>query len=263
METQKIETYLPLFKGFYNTIFEPDEEQEIYNINDERASNNLDGITYDDDIQFDYDTYKNEVCIECVSFVEEKLAEIGIVKSITFQKLVSPRYYNYSNDSINVEIEVVVPELKKYLEENIELFGAFLNANYSSYDGFIPSHSNDVSDWSEELNDFTDFSVDGHKLGSTLEFVLGNSFEGDDLYEEMYYYCIDNDCSLSCMDYQHETTKIKCDECGEWYSNNDLIEKYNYAAESELAFISDRCDIKPTVRSFEEWVKNNGNKHCE
>ena len=40
------ETYLPVFTGFYGTIFEPDESSEIEGINELRESKGLKPIDY-------------------------------------------------------------------------------------------------------------------------------------------------------------------------------------------------------------------------
>ena len=51
-------TYLPVFPGFYNTIFEfNDEDQEIDYYNDERESKGLSELEYDQ-FDFDYRAYR-------------------------------------------------------------------------------------------------------------------------------------------------------------------------------------------------------------
>ena len=45
---KKIETYLPLFPGFYGTIFEPYEDSEIDCINEVRKEKGLDEIRCSD-----------------------------------------------------------------------------------------------------------------------------------------------------------------------------------------------------------------------
>ena len=49
----KIETYCPLFPGFYNTVFEPYEDDEIYSFNQENDKN----LSYVD-FKWDYDDYR-------------------------------------------------------------------------------------------------------------------------------------------------------------------------------------------------------------
>ena len=58
----KVNTWLPVFPGFYSTIFGCDSEadNEIYNINGERGELGLPDIDYDS-VNFDYDSYHNEI----------------------------------------------------------------------------------------------------------------------------------------------------------------------------------------------------------
>lgn len=84
-----IESYLPIFKGFYGSIFECDcEENEIEN-----------GKRYDD-YTFEYDDYRNRVGNACVTAIGKELTLFNI--TVEFQAIYSPKYYNYSNDTINV-----------------------------------------------------------------------------------------------------------------------------------------------------------------
>ena len=53
---KNIETYLPLFTGFYEGIYEPDEDMEIEYINELRSDKKLKPINYDD-CEFNYDDY--------------------------------------------------------------------------------------------------------------------------------------------------------------------------------------------------------------
>ncbi len=54
MKTYK--TYLPIFKGYYGSIFKPNEDSEIDYINELRTENNKPKINYDE-IEFDYNKY--------------------------------------------------------------------------------------------------------------------------------------------------------------------------------------------------------------
>jgi hypothetical protein len=94
----------------------------------------------------------------------------------------SPKYYNFSNDSINIEIQIKdINEIIAYLQDNEEEFSKYIKERYSSSDGFISSHSNDYVDWLFALNNGEDLK---HKLGSVLEFILGNEgYTTYDLYD--------------------------------------------------------------------------------
>lgn len=178
----KFKTYLPLFSGFYNTLFESDnEDNEIEDINNIRESLDKKPITYDD-CNFDYKTYQNEISENCCSVIEDKLTEfLGVKCTIEFEVLVSPKFYNFTNDSINCTINVDKKIVLKTLIDNSESFKEYIKDKYTSRSGFMSFYSNDADDW---IDDFKkdDFD-DEHKIGSILEFVLlTNDYKDEDLY---------------------------------------------------------------------------------
>jgi hypothetical protein len=188
----KIKTYLPIFNGFYGTFFEADnEENELDHINSEREEKGLTPVSYED-CDWDYKTYREEVVSNCVVEVEDELSNIfnGGVKIIN-EGLVSPKFYNFSNDSINVEIELsddAFLEMMTLLEENDKEFKKFIKDNYTSCDGFISSHSNIHAEWLEALKS-KDQNLLSHKLGSVLGFILNelNGYDHVKLSENIDY----------------------------------------------------------------------------
>ena len=91
-----IKTHLPIYSGNYGTIWEdaPNEEYEVEYINELREEKNLKPIEFDD-VEFDYETFYNELSELISDEVEFVLKDY--VHSIEYLKLNSPRYYNYSN----------------------------------------------------------------------------------------------------------------------------------------------------------------------
>ena len=252
---KKIETFLPVFPGFYGTIFEADEENEISGINDEREGKGLERLDLNSDIKFDYATYEQDVCEGAVDFIEGELMKLGLVKWIKFQTQCSPKEYNFANDSINIKVGTNVRNLSKYINSHVKEFRAYLKEHYTSYDGFISFQSNDADEWRDETKNFMS-NLDGHKLGALLEFVC----EVENIDSESMYYC--TEAYLSVEDYEHETTKIKCPDCGEWYSQKDLIECYQHIVEKDKMSSIGLFLIEPKIRLFEEWVLNAEHKHC-
>lgn len=166
-----IETYLPVFSGFYCGYFEShvdylaEMEYEYYK---ENYCNDLDF----DDLDFDYQSFYND-CAECMVFeVRDELVSLGFVSDIDYQRINSPKYYNFANDSIYVEVKLKdnnITNIMNYLNENTEEFSEYLKSKYTSCDGFISSYSNEVEDW------LTPISLEHtHKLGSILDFILEN-----------------------------------------------------------------------------------------
>jgi hypothetical protein len=179
-----INTYLPVFPGFYSTIFEPDEQFEMDYINELRLEKGLEEVKFDD-IEFDYSDYYNQVAKSVTNVVYNELKDF--VKDIKFEEVISPKYYNYSNDSINVEITLTKENERKilsYLSENKDYFDKYLKDNYTSRSGFIPYYDNSI----------TEFMLDKplehkHKLGSILNFICENEgITQDTLYYGMEAY---------------------------------------------------------------------------
>jgi len=186
MKTLKNETWLPIFPGFYNTLFEPDESNEIEDINSLRKERGLKEISFDD-VDFDYDSYRNEISLCCVKFIEEKLKKLGIIKKIIFQEMHSPNFYNYSNDSINIEVEYLFENLSKYVNNNKDKFCVYLKKEYTSRPGFMSFYSTSFDEWSKDTENFTQFDNE-HFFGSILKFIcLNEEISEDDMFE----YCQD------------------------------------------------------------------------
>ena len=193
-----IKTYLPIFTGFYSTIFEPDESNEIDNINYYRKEKKLPEINFDD-CNFNYDEYRNEVCITVTAYIENELKDINIVSKIEFEALSSPKEYNFSNDSINIIVHLSddnIKEIKKFLYDNLDEYKQYLINNYTSCSGFMSFHPNTLEGWQEITKDFNEYGDKGHYLGSVLEFICQmNEINTDSMYESL------NDVYLNCSNY--------------------------------------------------------------
>ena len=189
----KVQTFLPVFNGFYNTLFEDildnatDNAIKYYN----EQNNTL--LNYDD-FDFNYNLIMSEICKDAISKVEDKLNEIGINCTINFETLISPREYNFSNDSINIEINFKkFSQVIETMEQNFDSFAQYIKDNYTSCSGFISSHSSYASDWMEDLRE--DAENETHKVGAVLDFILQEieEYKDEDLYFDICenYYEID------------------------------------------------------------------------
>lgn len=173
-----IPSYLPIFTGFYNTQFEADTDRCIE-----------DNKNYED-YKFDYQKYQNEVSIECCKILQKELNTILGFKSglqIIYEDLVQPRFYNYTNDSINVKYKLtdeIIKAINVYLIENKENFEQYLIDNYASYSGFASFYNTDVYTW---LNTYlSDKDKLKHCFGSILQFILINEgYSIDELANEI------------------------------------------------------------------------------
>jgi len=192
----KVKSYLPIFPGFYNTIFDNEfnEDNEIEYWRQETKNNDLNW----DDLDFDYVDYHLNISKDSCNFIEEKLKESGFNIVVHFEELISPKYYNYSNDSINVTYEFDKDEIRRiktYLLQSVEDFEVFIENRYTSRSGFISSYSNDHKTWLfEYIDNIQDMP---HILGSIFEFIITN--EGEDPMYNMYEYSTEGNCLTASL----------------------------------------------------------------
>lgn len=169
----KIETFCPLFPGFYNTIFEPCEENEIYSHNQEHGTD----LSYDD-FEWDYEDYQDRVASAFVESFEREFKDIMPGIDIKFQKVVSPKEYNFRNDSINIEVNMNFADFMAVVNENKENIADYIRQNYTSRDGFISWHSNDVEDWCNP--EYIQENLE-HRIGALMEALAHAHLDTDDI----------------------------------------------------------------------------------
>lgn len=171
METVK--TYCPLFSGFYNSYYEPDLDNELDYINEQREELGLEEIN-SDELDCDYEQYY----IDCAKVINDvifkKLNEFVSISGYEYDRLVSPREYNFTNDSIDVTVclsDDNMGEIMQYVVDNWNNFKDYISERYTSRSGFISFHSHDAGLFLIENGNPL---LDVHKLGSILNFILLN-----------------------------------------------------------------------------------------
>lgn len=177
-----VSTFLPIFPGFYNTLY------DLQEIDDDTLHNNpadVDQAVKDliqDNVwdSYDNEAYQNDTAKNACSCLEAVLLDIlpDVVKSIKFETVQSPKYYNFSNDSIDCKIDVDFNALLKAFIK-AERSGEFLKERYTSYDGFLSSYPNKMADWIADA-----YEDQSHTVGAMLEFFLLDYSE--DISTELY-----------------------------------------------------------------------------
>lgn len=165
-----IETFCPAFPGFYGTHFEIEQDEE----------------RTDEPTRKEYLQAMNDVARNCCAWVSQELDKTGIVRSVEFQAVVSPREYNFTNDTINCKIKYSIRALRRYLDENSVAFDAFCKERFSSRPGFCSFFPNEGKEYT---NDFIKEKEEA-LIGVLLEFVLFN--EDDECEEYMLEYVQSN-----------------------------------------------------------------------
>jgi hypothetical protein len=151
------------FQGFY--------ESDLYNSDTEYHYNKL----CDDDKEYeikDWEGFTTSVSSDITHALMafEGREEDGIIGDYKFMRLVSPKYYNYSSDKLEIELEVDVEKLRKYCyETQKDRFNQFLADNFTSYSGFI----------SFVPNNLVEFMAD-EDLDVMIEFYLLNKIDMQD-----------------------------------------------------------------------------------
>lgn len=229
----KVETYLPVFQGFYNTPFEPNEINDVDYINSERVSKGLNELDFED-FDFDYDSYYRGVAICCTTFIESILKEMDVCEKIEFQKIESPREYNFANDSIYIEIDINDSQkanIISYIKNDYELFENFIKERFTDRDGFISFYSNNPETWLNTINESLEHKT---KLGVILEFLcLVYENENDNnLYDELINYVDENgELSVPLKNIDASINNLLCTKCNKLilnqWENRSLIAAIN------------------------------------
>lgn len=213
MENIKVKSWLPIFSGFYNSIWE-NESLEIteYDYLAEQGLTNdeLNEVSSLNCYSTGWAQYRKEIIQSISNEVCSDLIKLNVLKSYTIENLVSPKYYNYSNDSINITYNLTkdnINNIQNYLINNSEAWSKFLKDNYTSRSGFISSYDN-----FKESKDWTIDSIinSSHQLGKVYEFILTNDNQKDETeLENEYYYFIAGDIYLSIGDIETIRKELK------------------------------------------------------
>jgi hypothetical protein len=203
----KIKTWLPIFPGFYNTLF--DISESLGRFESDLKEHKL----IDKDLDWDNSSFEREVLQECYKWVAKRLAKESGVFNIRLEGVVSPKEYNFRNDSGNIELDLDIEKFSSwfsnYIKEHSKEWEDHLEGHYTSCDGFISSYSNQAEDWADDTNNYRfdekrdddkyyrdQKIINGvHSLGRCLEFYLEN--EDKDARYAMYEFCCERVCAAN------------------------------------------------------------------
>lgn len=187
MKLKTFATYLPIFTGFYNTIFDESDSFIECELNDESEFREH-YPELPEEMPWDFIRENFWDCIDCQAgnlAVAQALADAlpgllpDYVKGVEFEELRSPREYNFANDAVNLKITVDVSAIRKFLKENRDAFAAWLKSRYTSRSGFISSYPSDLENWYVDTKNFS--AMDGHYCGAVLDFIASEEMEDPEL----------------------------------------------------------------------------------
>jgi hypothetical protein len=241
---EKVKSWLPIFSGFYNSIWDNeslDAMEYDYLAEQGLTNDELNEVSCLKCYSMGWAQYKKEVIQHISDYVCSDLIKLNVLKSYTIEKLVSPKYYNYSNDSINITYNLTkdnIKNIQKYLTEHKDNWSKFLIDNFTSRSGFISGYDNNA--------DSDDWSIDSiinntHQLGKVYEFILTNDNQKDEIdLEYEYYDFISDNIYLSIGDV--ETIRKELKQKGFYKDKPELVKQlkqkefYNMLDKTNLKF---------------------------
>lgn len=179
MKTKKI--YVPRFPWFYESYL-----SELI----DRTFTDEDG-NYSEDLEDKFweenkreDIY-NQIGKAYYNIFKERYWELA--KSIGIElweyiKVVSPRYYNYSTDDVNINISYDYIQIIEALRENREAFSKYIKEENTSYDGFTAYGENEFTSYIQKI--LENESLEAFELTQVLDFFIAESLK--DTEEEFY-----------------------------------------------------------------------------
>jgi len=185
----KIETWLPIFSGFYECGYLPSDNELDGEVEHYATEHGMDRDWLEANLWdcIDYQKEAFAVAQALVSAIEDKLKEIiPSIESVKMQKIVSPREYNFTNDAINIEMEVsegFFAEMIKLVNKHGAAFDDYITSTYTSRSGFASYYSNDHLEWIAELMKMTPEEYHTHKIGSMMQFLCLELIEEEDRQE--------------------------------------------------------------------------------
>jgi len=180
----KIKTWLPVFRGFYGNYYLPSDNDDI--IQDDidyimsGESLGLDESLREDvidayDFLYNYsDEQENTAQVICEYIGNIITKHFPEITGVEFERLVSPRQYNYNNDSIDCIVTINdIDKLIDFINKRMNDIGwaGFLE-QYNSYDGFMSYYPADIESWENKLHNLNEDSA--HELGSFLNYIIAN-----------------------------------------------------------------------------------------
>lgn len=156
---------LDIFPGFYESL--------LYNSDTEYCANQDREEGEPEREIKDWAGFTRAVCegvTEVLRPILERVPEV--CDGVVYAGMTSPRYYNYSTDRLEVDMNFDADALKEWVlsdECRREGFDSYLHERYTSYDGFISFVENDIDSFFEESYEaYADVLLDYYVLCEIL-----------------------------------------------------------------------------------------------
>lgn len=195
-----------LFDGFY--------ESNLYNsdvlYNDTVEDYNMGYLEKNEEYDIeDWDGFTTAVSNGAVEIIDELLGNDEVLSNLKFVSLSSPKYYNFSTDRLNIDMDVNVELLSKFcFETNKDSFDKYLKDTFTSYDGFISFVSNNIKDFKngfdwDDRDKCLQVMIEYYLLCQLNNTTNHEYFDCDNNYQSQLY-----DWARDCI-YDYRTV-VKC-----------------------------------------------------
>jgi len=168
----KLESTIP-FDGFYESFIDADIDHQIgqqieWDVDTFDLNENEQQILWDNYLDINRSSFYNEIAEDYTNFYIDELNKKlkGFTLKATYKCFESPREYNFSTDTIFIEIQenhaiefikYIIKNYKKELEEKIK-------QRFTSRDGFISSYKNSLDLWTKDSKEW-----DCNMIGTCFE----------------------------------------------------------------------------------------------
>lgn len=187
-----LSTTIP-FSGFYNSLWSGEldsiEEREAEHMEETERDEGiakelrLDASEFGEMFYWCADYRKiHEASAQTIASSWNDLAseELGFDLGLTFEKMTSPREYNFTTDRIfmNIPRDTVAKLFRMSRKENHVRLRDAIKTRFTSYDGFHSFYKNDLESWlAKPLSTW-----DCNEIGTLLEAMVGDLNKDLDLY---------------------------------------------------------------------------------
>lgn len=171
------------FAGFYESIHNDAIESCIMS---ESVDDEGDIIIDTHDRIYEFTDFKVIRDLYAEKYVENLVAEINTINSLTFKSLISPKYYNFETDRILATIVTVDIDFlyRNVAEKSLQ---EFIAKNHTSCSGFHSFYSNELKDWNKKHVSLWD----SNQLGTLLECYLSTEHNLQELEVTLSQYNLD------------------------------------------------------------------------
>lgn len=201
----KVNIELPFFPGFYESGLENcdtaywaiKEELQYYR---EECDTPCKELT-EDDLEFDYQAYEEEVRNQWVEGFRENMPEI--VLSLENVEMTSPKYYNFETDRLWADVELRddwIDVVREFMVENADWLRDRVERDWTSYSGFMSymsnnfdnlSHDEDENSWQGDKSWYWHlFSGQSDRWACYISTILGYMMyrKNEDIRDDLIVY---------------------------------------------------------------------------